>query len=341
MVNTASRGTDEEQNASDCHEGAPSIQLFASEDVDKKLESIGRHGVDQDESRRLRELLDRMRSGGNLRRLHFLADSWADQLRRLLQIFPNFAALFDYLFAVCALALRGDRTVRMDPVLLLGPAGIGKTLVAEEVATVIAGGFARITMSTAQSNGLLCGSEEFWSNSKSGLVFRTLVDGAAADPLILLDELDKASEDTRFNPLTPLYELLEPNTARKFVDLSVQGVPIDTSRVLWIATANEKHPIPDPILSRFHLVEVNAPTRDQARAVVRSVDDRLRQEMPAISQIDLTEAAVDELLSRPPREVRKALLLAYGRAALESRDSVLPEHIGRPPSHHKRSAGFA
>lgn len=71
-----------------------------------------------------------------------------------------------------------------------------------------------------------------------------------ANPVLMLDEIDKVSSDSRHNPLGPMYSLLEKHTAKRFVD-EYLGVPFDVSNVIWIASANYVERIPEPIRSRM------------------------------------------------------------------------------------------
>ena len=91
------------------------------------------------------------------------------------------------------------------------------------------------------------------------------------NPIFLLDEIDMVSTDGRFDPLGPCYQLLEPALARTFVDLSVPALPLDASKIVWVATSNDASRIPEPIRQRFTRFNIPLPTPEQSLAVLRSV----------------------------------------------------------------------
>lgn len=318
----------------------PEVKIYDLEDVRAKLDATAHLRRDREEAEATSRLLKKMLERGGERRLRRLPQDWEQQLLAVRAGFPNFHDLFEYLLSMCALAVRHDCVLHTDPVLLVGPPGVGKTMVIEEISQIVAGGLDRIALASSQSSSLLGGSEEFWSNSKPGLVFRTLVDGDYANPILLLDEIDKVSENERYSPLGPLFDLLEPLTARRFTDLSVQDVPIDASRVLWFATANDHRTIHDAIYSRLHVIMVDKPTEEQSAAVVASIDARLKRDIPATVGVTLSDAAIRILARLPPRAARKALLIAYGKAVRANR-SVVDAGDVEGVSCKQKTIGFA
>lgn len=108
---------------------------------------------------------------------------------------------------------------------------------------------------------LLVGLEQYYATASPGMVFNTLVKGPHANPVLVLDELDKASSDTRHPPANALYQLLEPNTASRFHDQSCLDVKLDASHINWIVTANDLGKIPLPLLTRMKVIHVPEPTR--------------------------------------------------------------------------------
>ena len=93
-------------------------------------------------------------------------------------------------------------------------------------------------MSSLTAGWILSGASAQWKNAKPGKVFDALVNGDYANPVIVVDEIDKAGGDSQYDPLGSLYTLLEHDTACDFVDEFAE-VPIDASDVVWIATAND------------------------------------------------------------------------------------------------------
>ena len=86
------------------------------------------------------------------------------------------------------------------------------------------------------------------------------MDGAYANPVMVVDEIDKARSEHAYDPLGALYSLLEIDTAGAFTDEFAE-VAIDASQVIWVATANDEREIAEPILNRMNVFEIVAPRR--------------------------------------------------------------------------------
>src|SRR5439155_26426939 len=108
-----------------------------------------------------------------------------------------------------------------------------------------------------------------------GKVVDTFLNGDYANPVIGVDELDKASADGQYDPLGALYELLEIVTATRFIDEFVE-LPIDASGAVWLATANEPGRIPEPLLNRLAVYQIEAPDAEGAQRIARPIYGEIR-----------------------------------------------------------------
>jgi ATP-dependent Lon protease len=171
---------------------------------------------------------------------------------------------------------------------------------------------------------MLSGSSPQWKGSKPGKVFQALAEGDFANPVMLLDEIDKASADAQYDPLGPLYNLLEVDTASQFVDEYVD-VRIDASHIIWIASANDDRHIPAPILNRMNVWEIAAPNVGQARTIASQMCQNILGQYGWGQHFHdpLSEDVLDQLAHLPPREMRRALMTAFGNARLARRDRLL------------------
>lgn len=234
---------------------------------------------------------------------------------------PNFAEVVDELKKSLALAISGREPVHFTPILLLGEPGIGKTHFARQLAQALGTGYEFVSMSSLTAGWILSGTSAQWSNARAGKVATALIDGDYANPLMVLDEVDKAGGDGRYDPMGSLYGLLEHDTARAFRDEFVD-IDIDASSVLWIATANDDSRLPEPILNRMNVYEVPRPDAAQSRAIAARLYAEIVGEHDWGFDPEPSEAVLDKLLALPPRDMRKQLLSALGTAKLAGRDSL-------------------
>jgi ATP-dependent Lon protease len=281
-------------------------------------------------------------AGGSRRKLGTLSTDWPMLVEEFHAHFPNFAQFAETLRDHFSLSSLGDRRIQLPPTLFVGPPGIGKTEAVQWLARRLALPFALIDMASAQSNGSLAGSEAFWGNSQPGQLYNLLASKNIANPLVMLDELDKVGGDERFDPLAPLYTLLEPSGAKRFIDLSIRDLAINASHVNWLATANSIERLPQPILSRFSVLRIAAPDAEQMRTIARNLYERFRLESPWGSHF--APALSDEVVARlgvvPPREIRLVLQRAFGAAARAGRTDILACDLCPTISDKRREIGF-
>lgn len=298
-------------------------RVFQPDEVERKLAKLQEHEHDN-----LRATYRRMLERGPQR--FQVKPSGVPDMASLYQTLPNFTEVLDDVKRHVALAEHSRDGLEVTPILLLGPPGIGKTHFAKKLADLLGTGMSLVPMSSMTAGWLLSGSSSQWKGAKPGKVFEALVDGEYANPVIVVDEIDKASGDAQYDPLGALYSLLEHDTAQSFTDEFAE-VAIDASQVIWITTANDERAIPEPILNRMNVFVVEAPSRDAARQIARNLYQTIRREHGWGEHFapEPQDDVLDQLCELAPREMRRALMTGFGNAQLDKRDEIKTADLPR------------
>lgn len=318
----------------------PCLRIYDPEILGQRVSELRRSlgAGSKNERGRLLGVLEQLQRKGAHRPLQTVESRALKSLEALRKTFPNFASFLDLVCDHLRLArLVRPAVLRLPPICLLGPPGIGKTAVIRRVMQILALPNRVVSCADVSAAFVVSGSTTSWASSTYGLVAERLMDGSPANSCIVLDEIDKLPRKSNYPPDGPLYRLLEPTTAREFRD-EYLDIDLDASRLVWLATANEADGIPEPIRSRLTMVDVQAPGRLDMGAVIDSVNEELRQEEPGIRKAFAREVPADVkglLLALPPRRLKKTLLAAYARAASRAggkRGRRLTSSDIRPPT---------
>ncbi|WP_262965881.1 AAA family ATPase [Methylobacter psychrophilus] len=319
-----------------------SVAIFDMADVDKLLSDNSE--ASRDQVARIKGLVKKIKQVSPRKKLVTIPDQWCEYCDNLALKFPNFTEVIFYLRNQLALSDLGDKVLRFLPILLVGGPGIGKSEICLTISEYFATTLKIIDISSAQTGTALTGSESYWGNTQPGMLFTELVLGVGnvANPIIILDELDKANSSSDYDPLAALHTLLEPRQAKRFQDLSVPDIIVDASHVIWIATANSIDLIEAPILDRFTVFNIADPDADQMIAIVNSQYQRFIDKHPSggVFEKEIRDDVRNELCNHHPRKVRKLLEQAFGLAAFDKRNYLIVQDIKDSDVSKKRKSGI-
>jgi ATP-dependent Lon protease len=241
--------------------------------------------------------------------------------------FPHFKDVIKGITDHLSLSCVGDGSFYLPPLLMAGPPGTGKTFFFQELSRLINTPCHILNMESIGCGEAIVGLESVWSNSSTGMIFDALIEGDAANPILLLDEIDKCSKDKGYNVDNVLLSLLENHSAANFRDRCVP-LTLDARKIIWVATANDLSGISAPMLSRFEVVEVANPDYQARRAMAGHIYRSLRahNSWGQFFEEELNEEIM-EALTKPQgaaRALRKNINSAFASAARAGRARLMP-----------------
>lgn len=218
----------------------------------------------------------------------------------------------------------------LPPLLLVGPPGCGKTRLAQRIARLA--GVPRLGLTGAGKNNgqVLVGLERSWSNAQPSALLQFMLKERVANPVVVVDELDKATQETKNGDLpSALLPFLEPESARGIHDDFLMA-ELDFSGVSWIATANDTAALAGPLLSRFRVIEMGRPLAEHLPVLCQGVREDLAEAMgvsvenlPAVGEADLARLKKKLGLGFTARDVRLGYEGLLAERARQSRMSLM------------------
>ena len=238
---------------------------------------------------------------------------------------------------------------------LVGPPGTGKTSVASSVARALQKKYVRVCLGGVHDEAEIRGHRRTYIGAMPGRIAAGMKQAGVCNPLMLLDEIDKVSSDYKGDTGSALLEVLDPEQNKRFTDHYIE-LPMDLSRVLFIATANTTQTIPRPLLDRMEVIEIGSYTENEKLHIAKEHLIRKQRQTNGLNgrQLMFTEGALKKIIHSYTREAgvrqlereigevcRKAarkFLTDSGLKSLRIKESDLTEYLGIEKVHYEHAA---
>ena len=232
-------------------------------------------------------------------------------------------------------------------ILFVGPPGVGKTSLGRSIARSLGRRFFRFSLGGMRDEAEIKGHRRTYVGAMPGKFIQAFKDTQSANPVIMLDEIDKVGASYQGDPASALLEVLDPEQNSEFLDHYLD-VPFDLSKALFICTANQLDTIPGPLLDRMEVIQLSGYLASEKLEIARHhlLPRQLeRNGLKKRGQLRIDKAAQRKIIEDYAREagvrrlekylgniVRKAVVKILGGAQtpIHVRAKDIEEYLGKP-----------
>ena len=234
--------------------------------------------------------------------------------------------------------------VKGQIICLVGPPGVGKTSIAKSLAKSMGRKYVRISLGGVSDESEIRGHRKTYLGAMPGRIINAIKQVKVKNPVILLDEIDKLTQNYHGDPSSALLEALDPEQNREFYDRYLE-VPFDLSKAIFIATANNEDDIPEPLYDRMEVINLTSYTNEEKFYIAKNhiIPKQLSQNGLTEKMFSINNTTLEKLIKFYTKEagvrnlertiaslMRKTakFLIENNKKSLKINDKKLEEFLG-------------